>query len=287
MRDVTSDPAAFYAELTKRNAGLISNRAQELLRTIRFVIAGCGSTGGATVEPLVRAGATRFVLADPDVYEVSNLNRQDALVADVGRNKAETAAARVLGINPHADVTILPEGIDPESSVLEAGDVVIDAIDVTTEAGLVAKLALHRQAHAVGAPVITAYDIAGTQLVEVFDYRRRVEVLRGKVTETGTPSEVLEALIPAWTLPGEILPIVGTGALADDNGFPQLGATARLFGAMIVPIVIRVTQGKRLPRRIRVDVFAIARPLHRRIGYRLATFLRLPGVWLRVRRSKR
>ena len=166
------EATTFYEELTKRNAGLISPDAQELLRTLRFVIAGCGSTGGATVSPLVRAGATRFLLADPDVYEILNLNRQDAGVTDVGRNKAEVAADAVLEVNPYAEVEILPDGIDANTSVLREGDVVVDAIDVTTEAGIVAKLALHRHAHELRVPVVTAYDVAGMQLVEVFDYRK-------------------------------------------------------------------------------------------------------------------
>ena len=164
---------------------------------------------------------------------------------------------------------------------------VVDAIDVTTEAGIVAKLALHRHAHELRVPVVTAYDVAGMQLVEVFDYRKSIEVLKGRVHGVGTPTEVLAALIPAWTLPGEILPILGSDALEGNAGFPQLGATARLFGAMIVPIVIRVTTGKRVPRRMRVDLFSITRPLPERVGSRMATLFRLPGVWLRVKRGTR
>jgi tRNA A37 threonylcarbamoyladenosine dehydratase len=95
----------FYAELTSRNRGLISGLEQTQLRATRFVIAGCGSTGGACVMPLLRSGAERFVLFDPGEYDVSNLNRQDATLADVGRNKAEAAKARILGVNPFANRT--------------------------------------------------------------------------------------------------------------------------------------------------------------------------------------
>ena len=35
----------FYAELISRNRGLISDLEQARLRSTRFVIAGCGSTG--------------------------------------------------------------------------------------------------------------------------------------------------------------------------------------------------------------------------------------------------
>src|SRR5207237_319692 len=77
------DHEAFYAELVARNRGLIDEGSQAHLRQTRFVVAGCGSTGGACVMPLVRSGAERFVLLDPGAYELNNLNRQDAGLDDV------------------------------------------------------------------------------------------------------------------------------------------------------------------------------------------------------------
>ena len=72
------DHDSFYAELTARNHGLVASEIQSSLRTTRFVVAGCGSTGGAVLMPLVRTGAECFVLFDPGDYELNNLNRQDA-----------------------------------------------------------------------------------------------------------------------------------------------------------------------------------------------------------------
>ena len=59
-----------------------------MLRRAVILVAGCGSIGGAVVEPLVRLGAEHLVLAEPDCYELHNLNRQHACLADVGCNKA-------------------------------------------------------------------------------------------------------------------------------------------------------------------------------------------------------
>jgi molybdopterin-synthase adenylyltransferase len=95
---------AFYAELTARNRGLVDERDQQLLRQAQILVAGCGSIGGAVVEPLVRLGAERVMLVEPDVYELHNLNRQQALVADVGRNKATVLAERIRQVNPYVDV---------------------------------------------------------------------------------------------------------------------------------------------------------------------------------------
>ncbi len=49
--------ADFYAELTRRNLGVVDAAAQEALRTATILVAGCGSIGGAAIEPLVRLGA--------------------------------------------------------------------------------------------------------------------------------------------------------------------------------------------------------------------------------------
>ncbi|MFC7511740.1 HesA/MoeB/ThiF family protein [Streptomyces thermocarboxydus] len=73
---------------------------QERLRNATVLVAGCGSTGGAVVEPLARLGTGRFVLAEPGEYELNNLNRQSATHKDIGRNKAEVAAERIRSVNP-------------------------------------------------------------------------------------------------------------------------------------------------------------------------------------------
>ena len=69
---------AFYADLTTNNRGFVSDEAQGRLAQITVLVAGCGSTGGAAVEPLVRLGVQRFLLGEPGAYELNNLNRQSA-----------------------------------------------------------------------------------------------------------------------------------------------------------------------------------------------------------------
>lgn len=280
------NPAEFYAEMTKRNAGLISASNQQKLATCRVVVAGCGSTGGATVVPLVRTGVTRFVLADPDSFDLSNLNRQNATVADIGRNKAAVAGEAVRAINPHADVTVLEQGIEAGSAdaLLEAGDVVIDAIDVTTASGIVAKKALHAAAGRTRVPVITAYDIAACQFIEVFDYRKGGKPFGGKLDKQTSPEDVLAALIPPTVLPEEILPVIADGSVSGEHGFPQLAMTASLFGALITPIVLRLLANEPLPSRIRVDLFGITTPRPARVARRTRTLARLPFVWMAARK---
>ena len=79
----------FYAQITVRNRGLIGDADQQRLRAATILVAGCGSVGGAAIEPLVRLGAEHLVLAEPDGYDLHNINRQSVRLQDVGRNKAE------------------------------------------------------------------------------------------------------------------------------------------------------------------------------------------------------
>ena len=182
MRPKSEEHEAFYNELTTRNRGLVAPDLQFALRRTRFVIAGCGSTGGAVLMPLARTGAECMMLLDPGEYELSNLNRQDATLEDIGRNKARACADRLLNVNPFCSIEVHEEGVVASaiSGILREGDFVIDAIDVTSQDGIDAKLALHAAARSKRLTVMTAYDIAATQFIEIFDYRKVHEPLAGR-----------------------------------------------------------------------------------------------------------
>jgi hypothetical protein len=282
----TEDPEAFYAELTSRNRGLIAPELQTALRQTRFVIAGCGSTGGAVVMPLVRTGAERLVLFDPGEYELNNLNRQDATLADIGRNKARVCADRLLAVNPHCSIEVHEEGVDATaiSSLLRENDLVLDAIDVTTQEGISAKLALHDAALARRLTAITAYDIAATQFIEIFDYRKIHEPLAGRVKRPDAgPQAVLRSLIPPSALPREIFAVLLERRREPDRGFPQLAMTSTFLGALAVEIVLRLLMGKPVKRRIRVDLGDLARPTVRRAADEVRTKLELVDLWVKMR----
>ena len=110
-----------YEQMVSRNSGLVSAEEQSSLLRATMLVAGCGSIGGAVVEPLVRLGAGHLVLAEPDVYEAHNLNRQAATVADIGLNKADVLACSARQVNPRCRVEVVPEGITTQSLSLMSG----------------------------------------------------------------------------------------------------------------------------------------------------------------------
>lgn len=83
--------------------------AQERLRHASVLVVGAGGLGGPVILQLAGAGVGRLVIADGDTVGLSNLHRQTLFTAaDVGRPKAEVAAARAQALNPFVQVQVAP-----------------------------------------------------------------------------------------------------------------------------------------------------------------------------------
>lgn len=261
----------FYAGLTTRNAGVISTRVQKRLRSATVLVAGCGSIGGAAVEPLARIGVQHLRLADPGTYELNNLNRQNATVADLDQNKALVAQARVRAINPYASVVATPLGIceDTIEGLLDGVEVIVDGVDVTTESGLRAKYLLHEHACARGLPLFTGWDMAGAQYVRVYDYRRIRTPFDGQITcddlDEMSMWQLLQRLVPARYVPLEMIRVAAANLENPDFSFPQLVHAADLFGALSAHLVTQLLAGERVREHIYLDLHHHARPLVPRV----------------------
>ena len=69
------------------------------------VLAGVGGLGSVMAEQLVRSGFTHVGLVDPDVLELTNLNRFAGGFCDsVGRRKVDVVREHLLRINPEARI---------------------------------------------------------------------------------------------------------------------------------------------------------------------------------------
>lgn len=89
-----------YDEAFCRNLGLISPTEQQRLRNSRVAIAGMGGVGGIDMVALARMGIGKFTIADPDVFEIRNSNRQyGAMRSTNGQAKAEVMRNIVHDIN--------------------------------------------------------------------------------------------------------------------------------------------------------------------------------------------
>ena len=121
-----------YDSAFSRNLGWITESEFQILKTKKVAIAGCGGVGGHHAEILARLGICHFVLADFDQYEIQNFNRQNgATISNIGKNKIDVIASKILDINPEAQITKFSNGIDHKNmdSFLDGVDIYIDGLD--------------------------------------------------------------------------------------------------------------------------------------------------------------
>ena len=145
-----------------RSSMLLGEDTIVSLHTKRVAVFGVGGVGGFVCEALVRSGIGAFDLIDDDRVAVSNLNRQIvALHSTIGQYKVDVMKARMLDINPNAQVNVYPCFFLPENAdqfPFERYDYVVDAIDTVT-----AKIELILRCKEAGVPIISAMG-AGNKL---------------------------------------------------------------------------------------------------------------------------
>jgi tRNA threonylcarbamoyladenosine dehydratase len=282
-----------YQEMTRRNRPSISPAEQDALRATRILVAGCGSIGGAVVVPLVRLGAERFVLCEPGDYELNNLNRQAADLGDLGRNKAAVQADHARAINPGAEVLVEPAGVTEENVDWLVGttDVVVDGVDVTEPAGIVAKRALHEEAWRQRRLVITGLDLGGTQLVYAFDYRDgSTRPFDGRLD--GEPDglgalDFLSRLVSPLDVPRELLTYTEAMIRGQAGSPPQLAPAADQFGVLAAWIVLDFAAGRPVRQRVKVAIPDLVMPPGRRAVNEAVRLVQLARVKVLLESARR
>lgn len=150
--DVVFDYGRAYA----RNIGLLTECEQARLRNATVALPGLGGVGGFHMELLSRLGVGGFHLADPDFFEVANIQRQIGATADsLGRSKAGVIAARAKAINPELRLKVFPEGVTDENldEFLDGVDIVVDGVEFFAYG---ARSSIFKRAREKGIPVVTA-----------------------------------------------------------------------------------------------------------------------------------
>lgn len=120
-------------EIFHRTELLLGEDVMGVLSSVKVIIFGVGGVGSWCAEGLVRSGVKHLTIVDSDKVSVTNVNRQlMATVRTVGQVKVEALKARLLDINPDAEIQALQAVYNQESADsfdLDSFDYVIDAID--------------------------------------------------------------------------------------------------------------------------------------------------------------
>lgn len=110
----------------------IGEEGQRRLFHYRVLIIGAGGLGSPAALYLAAAGVGSIGIADGDLVELSNLQRQIAhSTADLGRSKAVSAAESMKAIAPTCRISTFEERIDENNirPLIRDYDFVIDATD--------------------------------------------------------------------------------------------------------------------------------------------------------------
>jgi len=130
-------------------------------------IAGLGGLGSAVVVALARIGVGRLILADFDVVEPSNLNRQQYFIDQIGLTKAKALETNLQRINPYVQyeahcVCVSPENIE---ELFGGVDVLVEAFDRADQKAMLLQ-------SFKGAPIVAASGLAGYGSGETIGIRR-------------------------------------------------------------------------------------------------------------------
>jgi molybdopterin/thiamine biosynthesis adenylyltransferase/rhodanese-related sulfurtransferase len=110
----------------------VGEAGQRKLESARVVVLGAGGLGSPAAYYLAAAGVGTLVMADDDVVERSNLQRQILHTDDrIGMSKLDSAAQALHGLNPRVNLEGLPERVTAANveALLEGADVVLDGAD--------------------------------------------------------------------------------------------------------------------------------------------------------------
>ena len=105
---------------------------QERLRAARVLAIGAGGLGSPALEYLAAAGVGRIGIADDDVVDLTNLQRQTIFAtSEIGERKAVAAARRLHALNPEIALDPIPARIDAGNAreIVRLYDVVLDCTD--------------------------------------------------------------------------------------------------------------------------------------------------------------
>jgi sulfur carrier protein ThiS adenylyltransferase len=123
-------------------------------------IAGLGGLGSAVAVALARSGVGGLVLADLDVVEPSNLNRQQYYIDQVGIPKTEALKYNLGRINPFVNVETHTVILDEENlpEVFGKVDALVEAFDAPRAKAMLLNTMLFSRP---SLPIVAASGVAG------------------------------------------------------------------------------------------------------------------------------
>jgi adenylyltransferase/sulfurtransferase len=187
------------------------NGLQERLGRSTVFIAGIGGLGGPAAMYLAAAGIGKLLICDPDILQLSNLNRQILFrEADLGKSKATGARDHLGRLNSEIVIDSRPETIHAGNvdQLVGNAEVVLDCLD----------------------------NFTGRMVLNEFALRNRIPLVHAGVT--GLNGQISFLNPPRTPCLQCIYP-----EIPENENPPILGATAGILGAMQAMEAIKFLAG--------------------------------------------
>jgi sulfur carrier protein ThiS adenylyltransferase len=130
------------------------------VKAARVGIAGLGGLGSSVAVALARVGIGVLVIADFDVVEPSNLNRQQYFVEQIGMSKVEAMKENLARINPYVQVEGHEVVLDRENipRIFASTPIIVEAFDKAEMKEMIITTVLERMP---GHVIVAASGLAG------------------------------------------------------------------------------------------------------------------------------
>ena len=157
------------SEQFDRNIRAFGGYIQQVLGNLRVAVVGCGGTGSAVIEQLVRLGVRHLQLFDPDTLTAGNVTRvYGSCLDDVGEAKVSVSAAHAARIAPDAEVMTTQAKITLESTarLLLDADIVFGCTDDNAGRLVLSRIASYLLTPVIDCGVLLSSDPGG-QLIGI------------------------------------------------------------------------------------------------------------------------
>lgn len=222
-RNATGALTGQQVQRYRRNIDVVGlgESGQRRLLDSSVLVVGAGGLGSPVITYLAAAGVGRLVIADGDVVETANLQRQVIhSLGLVGENKALSAAARVNDLNPDVTIEVVASMVTPDSlaELLPGVDLALDCCDTYG-----AKFMVSDACAAAGSALVWGSAVG----------------MQGQVSVFGVPNDDGRALWLRDLFPTE--PAAGSYPLATQIGV--LGAMVSQVGSVMATEALKLLAG--------------------------------------------
>ncbi|WAX58522.1 ThiF family adenylyltransferase [Jatrophihabitans cynanchi] len=230
-------------DIYDRNIRAFGGPVQRVLGDLRAGIVGCGGTGSAVAEQLVRLGVRDIQLIDPDELSDSNVTRvYGSRLKDVGRPKVEVLADHLADILPSIRVRPIQSMITVEETarLLLDADIVFGCTDDNAGRMVLSRLSTYLLVPVIDCGVLLSSDGAG-----------RLDGIHGRVTvlHPGQACLICRGRVDLGRARSEMLTPEERNRLVDEGYAPALPGvepavvayTSAVAAAAVAELIERLT----------------------------------------------